>query len=135
MKKICYSSIFILAFLAVFSCKKDKNTDLLVGTWDLDSLRYELYEDDVLVESETSTDEFDYLEFTSGSKFYVYDGGTRVEDADWRRNGSTLTLIYDVNDEESFTIVTLTNTTLVLTYEETYQNLRQVITVYMTRRN
>ena len=135
MKKIGHLSILLIALLAVFSCKKDKNTDLLVGKWDLDSMRFELFENDVLSESESSTDEFDYLEFTSSGNFYVYDSGTRVEDAEWRRNGDILTLIYGVNDEEDLTIVTLTNTKLVVKIEDTYQQWREVITVYLTRRN
>jgi hypothetical protein len=135
MKKIGHLSILLIALLAVFSCKKDENADLLVGKWDLDSMRFELYENDVLSESESSTDEFDYLEFTSSGKFYVYDSGTPVEDADWRRNGDILTLIYGVNDEQDLTIVTLTNTKLVVKIEDTYQQWREVITVYLTRRN
>jgi len=137
MKKICYSSIFILAFLMVFSCKKDKNSDpdLLIGKWDLDSIRYVLYENDVLSESETSTDDFLYLEFTAGKKFYVYSSQGIEETADWSRNGNILTLRYAVDDEEDFTIFTLTNMKLILTYEDTWQEWREEITVYLTRQD
>jgi len=135
MKKISYSVILLMTFLLIFSCKKNESTDLLVGKWYLDSIQYVLYENGVLSESETSSDQFEYLEFTAGGKFYVYSTEGLEETADWKRKGSILTLIYDVDDEEELTILTLDNTTLIAEMDDTYQIWREVITVYMTRGN
>jgi hypothetical protein len=137
MKKL--SIVILTLFLAsMFNSCEDEEVASLIGKWLYGSVTFELYEDDVLVESGPFNEmDFEYLEFIKGGTLYVWFDSVEYETITWKKDGKTVTLDEGTEDEMVLKIETLTKTTLKVSFSEEEEEggvvYKMVIKMNMTR--
>jgi hypothetical protein len=137
MKKLVssISLVFILFALTTVSCKKDKDKtpeELLIGYWDVTSLRTVEYTngvktDDVSINLSTGDIA---VEFLANGTVTIIEDGTPGDPSDWDMDGDVLTID---GDEVDYTV---SETTLTFSMEiefEDGESYRYVYTITATR--
>lgn len=125
MKKLQSGSViilFLLAFLSV-SCEKEKSLDeLVIGKWEVKSIKQVSYENDVK-KSETTFFTIPNelaIQFVSGGTGLQFENNELVGNFTWTLNNSTISLIAGMQIY-SWTI-TIDNDTLIWSFSESEED-------------
>jgi hypothetical protein len=124
-------AILFLSFVILSGCKKDDSDDAnanLNGKWAATKEQWKDYVNNQLVDEGTDTD-FDaddwVIEFKSNGTYVEYEDGEVEEEGTYSLQNDGKKLVKksnddDDNDEDVYTVKTLTSSDLVLYSEETY---------------
>ena len=126
-------AVAVLMSMVAVSCEKDSsgkkgviNRDNIVGEWQLESIQYRYYENEQLVESDTENCDdswyliFDLQEGGDGAVIDYEDGDLYRESIEWELVANKLILIYGEDDEEPYTVDSVTDNKLVLSWTEVW---------------
>ena len=126
-------AVAVLMSMVSVSCEKDSsgkkgviNRDNIVGEWQLESIQYRYYENEQLVESDAENcDDSWYLiidlqEGGVGTVIDYEDGDLYRESIEWELVANKLILIYGEDDEEPYTVDSVTDNKLVLSWTEVW---------------
>lgn len=126
-------AVAVLMSLVSVSCEKDSSgkkgvidRDNIVGEWQLESIQYRYYENEQLVESDAENcDDSWYLiidlqEGGVGTVIDYEDGDLYRESIEWELVANKLILIYGEDDEEPYTVDSVTDNKLVLSWTEVW---------------
>lgn len=115
MKKPAIFAILFFLF-SLFNACEDEEAASLIGKWMLQLVYYEYYEDDLLVDSgTTSYYNFKYLEFFKGGEGKVWFDEIEYDTFTWRKDGKALYADEGTEDEQIIEINELSKATLVFT--------------------
>lgn len=134
MKKIALIPLVLLLVSVFNACEEEEEVDLILGKWTFVSGHWADYENGVLVdEGSISETDIVYLEFFKDGIGHVYFDEVDYDMFSWEREEYTLIVNPGTQDEQTITIETLTQSTLVFKmgysveeegvvylYEETY---------------
>ena len=122
----------------MFNACEDDEVASIIGKWLFGNASYELYEDDVLVESGAFTEiEFQHLEFFKGGSGYVWFDAVEYETFTWKKDGKTVTIDEGTANEMIFKIEKLSKTTMKLSMTEEEEDggvvYKMIITMNLTK--
>lgn len=126
MKKITFLSLLLLTFCILFfsACKKDEELstkDKLVGKWNYESVKFEEYENEKLVDSGSDSITGATIEFKDNETYVATstdkDGDVDTSNGTWKLEGNTLKM-GEIGDINTMEIKEITGKKMVLLYEE-----------------
>jgi hypothetical protein len=126
-------AVAVLMSMVAVSCEKDSsgkkgviNRDNIVGEWQLESIQYRYYENEQLVESDAENCRdswyliFDLQEGGVGTLLEYEGENLYRESIEWELVANKLIFIYGEDDEESYTVDSVTDNKLVLSFVEVW---------------
>ena len=126
-------AVAVLMSMVSVSCEKDSSgkkgvidRDNIVGTWQMESIQYLYYENGQLEESDAENCDgswyviFDLQEGGVGTVLEYEGGNLYRESIEWELVANKLILIYGEDDEEPYTVDSVTDNKLVLSWTEVW---------------
>ena len=126
-------AVAVLMSMVSVSCEKDSsgkkgviNRDNIVGEWQMERIQYLYYENEQLVDSDVEDCHdswyviYDLQEGGVGTVIDCEDGDLYRESIEWELVANKLILIYGEDDEEPYTVDSVTDNKLVLSFAEVW---------------